>query len=87
MEGPFISQEKKGAHPSEHIRNFDDGFQDVVETYGSISDVAIVTLAPELNNSKTVIEEFIKRGVVVSLGKYALLILISMISVLGCIYD
>ncbi|XP_046575078.1 N-acetylglucosamine-6-phosphate deacetylase-like [Haliotis rubra] len=68
VEGPFISREKKGAHPPEHIRIFDNGFQDVLETYGSVSDVAIVTLAPELNNSKMVIEEFIKRGIVVSLG-------------------
>ncbi|XP_005105202.1 N-acetylglucosamine-6-phosphate deacetylase [Aplysia californica] len=68
VEGPFISKEKKGAHPEQLIKDFDGGFKDVLETYGDLSNVSLVTLAPEKSNAKEVIEEFCKRGIVVSVG-------------------
>jgi N-acetylglucosamine-6-phosphate deacetylase len=38
------------------------------DVYGSMENVRIVTLAPELNNATDVIEELTKRGITVSLG-------------------
>ena len=37
--------------------------------YGSLENVRIVTLAPELKNAIEVIEELTKSGITVSLGK------------------
>jgi N-acetylglucosamine-6-phosphate deacetylase len=37
--------------------------------YGSMENVRIITLAPELNNAVEVIEELTERGITVSLGK------------------
>ena len=48
LEGPFISTEKKGAHKLEYIQNLNGGFQDIMDTYGNLDDVSIITLAPEL---------------------------------------
>lgn len=77
MEGPFISREKRGAHPESHIRNFEDGaFKELLKTYGSLDNVAIVTLAPELTGSHEVIKELTTRGICVSVGE----------SRLGCVY-
>ncbi|KAL0993722.1 hypothetical protein UPYG_G00112430 [Umbra pygmaea] len=69
LEGPFISLEKKGAHPEEYLRSFlSDGMSDLIETYGTLDNVAMVTLAPELPNSQTVVRELTQRGITVSLG-------------------
>ncbi|KAM6962449.1 N-acetylglucosamine-6-phosphate deacetylase [Aplochiton taeniatus] len=70
LEGPFISMEKKGAHPGKYIRTFQSGgIEELFETYGALDNVIMVTLAPELMNSKSVIQELIQRGITVSLGK------------------
>ncbi|XP_007423909.2 N-acetylglucosamine-6-phosphate deacetylase [Python bivittatus] len=69
LEGPFISKEKKGAHPEDYLRTFESGaFQDLLATYGSLDCVRIVTLAPEMKRSSEVIRELTKRGICVSLG-------------------
>ncbi|KFP97371.1 Putative N-acetylglucosamine-6-phosphate deacetylase, partial [Haliaeetus albicilla] len=69
LEGPFISKEKKGAHPEHCLRTFEAGaFQDLLATYGSLDCVRIVTLAPEMKRSSEVIQELTKRGICVSLG-------------------
>nr|XP_008250215.2 N-acetylglucosamine-6-phosphate deacetylase isoform X1 [Oryctolagus cuniculus] len=69
LEGPFISREKRGAHPEAHLRSFEaDGFHDVLATYGSLDNVRIVTLAPELGRSREVIQALTARGICVSLG-------------------
>ncbi|KAJ1097792.1 hypothetical protein NDU88_002909 [Pleurodeles waltl] len=69
LEGPFISREKKGAHPEHCLRTFEErGFQDLLATYGSLEGVSIVTLAPEIQRSNEVIAELAKRGICVSLG-------------------
>ncbi|XP_023654413.1 N-acetylglucosamine-6-phosphate deacetylase isoform X1 [Paramormyrops kingsleyae] len=69
LEGPFISREKRGAHPEHCLRSFQQGsLTDLLEVYGSLDNVSIVTLAPELPGSPTVIQELVKMGVTVSLG-------------------
>lgn len=69
LEGPFISVEKKGAHPEQFLRTFQTGgIEDLMEAYGSLDNVAIVTLAPELSRSQSVVEVLCQRGITVSLG-------------------
>uniref|UniRef100_A0A672GGB3 N-acetylglucosamine-6-phosphate deacetylase n=1 Tax=Salarias fasciatus TaxID=181472 RepID=A0A672GGB3_SALFA len=69
LEGPFISSEKKGAHPEKYLRTFQSGgMADLTETYGSLDNVTVVTLAPELAGSQSVVRELSARGVTVSLG-------------------
>nr|KAG5689316.1 hypothetical protein BaRGS_022040 [Batillaria attramentaria] len=66
LEGPFISREKKGAHPEVYILGFKNGFQDLLDIYGSLDNVAIITVAPELERSEEVIRECVSRGITVS---------------------
>lgn len=74
LEGPFISREKRGAHPEAHLRSFEaDAFQDVLATYGGLDNVRIVTLAPELGHSQEVIRALTALGICVSLGIVGLL--------------
>ncbi|XP_018425555.1 PREDICTED: N-acetylglucosamine-6-phosphate deacetylase [Nanorana parkeri] len=69
LEGPFISSEKKGAHPEHCLRSYRErGFSELMDTYGTLDGVSIVTLAPEMEKSKEVIEELVQRGMRVSLG-------------------
>lgn len=69
LEGPFISVEKKGAHPERFLRTFrSGGMEDLTEAYGGLENVAMVTLAPELPHSQSVVRELSQRGVTVSLG-------------------
>ncbi|KAL2100885.1 hypothetical protein ACEWY4_002646 [Coilia grayii] len=69
LEGPFISEEKRGAHPPKFLRSFKaGGVADLMETYGPLDNVAVVTLAPELENSGPVIQELARRGITVSVG-------------------
>lgn len=69
LEGPFISKEKKGAHPQQFLLTFQSrGIEDLMEVYGSLDNVAMVTLAPELAGSQSVVRELCKRGITVSLG-------------------
>ncbi|XP_033023220.1 N-acetylglucosamine-6-phosphate deacetylase [Lacerta agilis] len=69
LEGPFISKEKRGAHPEHCLRTFEKGaFQELLDTYGSLDSVRIVTLAPEMKRSSEVIKELTKCGICVSLG-------------------
>lgn len=70
LEGPFISREKRGAHPEAYLRSFEDNaFHDVLATYGSLDNVRIVTLAPELERSHEVIQALTAQGIRVSLGE------------------
>lgn len=70
LEGPFISREKRGAHPEAYLRSFEaSAFHDVLATYGSLDNVRIVTLAPELSRSHEVIRALTARGICVSLGE------------------
>ncbi|XP_056392277.1 N-acetylglucosamine-6-phosphate deacetylase [Hyla sarda] len=69
LEGPYISAEKKGAHPQHCLRSFSEGgFSELLNTYGTLDGVCIVTIAPEMERSGEVIKELVKRGICVSLG-------------------
>lgn len=73
LEGPFISEQKRGAHPPKFLRTFKaGGVADLMETYGHLDNVALVTLAPELANSAAAIHELSGRGIAVSLGAYVI---------------
>ncbi len=71
LEGPFLAPERRGAHPAQHLQApsraalnaLIDGF-----CGGAEADVALVTLAPELEGAAEVIEDLRAAGVVVSLG-------------------
>ena len=67
LEGPFISHEKRGVHPPEHIR------LPSLELLGRFWEAArghikLLTIAPELPGALEVIAEAARRGICVSLG-------------------
>jgi N-acetylglucosamine-6-phosphate deacetylase len=72
LEGPFISAEDgpRGAHPREHVRDADVSlFLRWQEAAGG--RIKLVTLAPEVPGAMRLIEQLVKRNVVVSLGHSA----------------
>lgn len=68
VEGPFISPKKKGAHPEQYIKKFDQGFKSVTDMYDDLDNVCMLTLAPEIPNALSIIEELCRRNIKVSLG-------------------
>ena len=48
LEGPFMNVAKKGAHRAENLREPFAGLPALLDTYGSLDSVKVVTLAPEL---------------------------------------
>lgn len=66
-EGPFISREKRGVHPIEHIR---DASLDLFDRMWQASrgHIEIMTVAPEIAGADDLIREATRRGVHVSLG-------------------
>ena len=64
IEGPYISNDKRGTHPAELLR---ETVPDTFDTAG----VAIVTVAPELPGAVRFIERLVESRVVVSLGHSA----------------
>ncbi len=70
LEGPFISPLKRGAHPVDLILPLTNGRTTAQETYGSdLSNVALVTIAPELPGAIDVIDWLVEKGVIVSVGE------------------
>ncbi len=68
LEGPFISPEKPGCHPIEHIRDADGQPDALRRACGSTAYVKMVTLAPERPGAMACIAELVAQGVVVSAG-------------------
>ncbi len=67
LEGPFLNPSKRGAHPQEHLLPLTlDHVQRVLGNYSHL--VKIMTLAPELDPTGSVISHLTKLGVIVSLG-------------------
>ena len=69
VEGPFISRHKKGAHPEEFVISPEDGIRTLEAVYGEgLANVALITLAPELEWAMEVVEACVTRGIIVSVG-------------------
>ena len=66
LEGPFLSADRAGAHPVEHLRSPD---LDLLASFllGGCS-VTTVTLAPELTRAGELIDALVGRNITVSLG-------------------
>jgi N-acetylglucosamine-6-phosphate deacetylase len=63
LEGPFIAQKMKGAHPLQYVRTPDlsqTGLDALRAVYGSLDGVALVTLAPELPGSLDLISALVE---------------------------
>jgi N-acetylglucosamine-6-phosphate deacetylase len=65
LEGPFISLEKKGAHPAGHVSPPDPV---LLNELLDLAPVRMITLAPELDGARGLVETAGRRGVVVSAG-------------------
>lgn len=70
-EGPFISPERSGAHPPEYIRAPIKGGESVEECYGDLSNIKIITMAPELEGAYDAYKYCAERGITVSMGHTA----------------
>ncbi|WP_323357866.1 N-acetylglucosamine-6-phosphate deacetylase [Cyanobium gracile] len=71
LEGPFLAPERRGAHPAQHLQAPSRAALDALIAGfagGAEADVALVTLAPELEGAAEVIDQLRAAGVVVSLG-------------------
>jgi N-acetylglucosamine-6-phosphate deacetylase len=67
LEGPFLNPEKRGAHPSESLLPLTlEQVKRVLGDYSSL--VKVMTLAPELDPTRTVIPYLRSLGITVSLG-------------------
>ena len=74
LEGPFLEPSRRGAHPQEHLRPPSlEALAERLEGFsgGPEGDVALMTLAPELEGAEAVIQELGARQVVVCLGHSA----------------
>ncbi len=65
LEGPFLSPERPGTHPLEHLRAPD---VDLLERLLDAGEVTQMTLAPELPGAGALVECLRERGVAVSAG-------------------
>ena len=74
LEGPFLARERRGAHPEQHLAApSTKALQERIDGFsgGPAGDIALVTLAPELEGSAEVIAALKRQGVIVSLGHSA----------------
>ena len=67
LEGPFLNPDRRGAHPLEYLRSAD---LDLARYFWEAAreQIAIVTLAPELEGADRLVRWFAERGVVVAAG-------------------
>ncbi|CAF1237426.1 unnamed protein product [Rotaria sordida] len=70
IEGPFLNEDKRGAHRTDFLRESPHGIEDLLSCYGSFDNVSIVTIAPEIPNMiENVIPILIEKyGLIVSIG-------------------
>jgi len=68
LEGPFISPDKAGCHPIEHVCDADGQPDALRRACGSTSHVKLVTLAPERPGAMACIGELVAQGIAVSAG-------------------
>ena len=65
LEGPFLSAERPGMHPVEHMRAADLALLDRLLDAGPVTEM---TIAPELPGAEVLLRRLRERGVVVSAG-------------------
>lgn len=70
-EGPFISPERPGAHPQHCIQAPVHVEQSLKDCYGSLENIRLITLAPELEGAVNTIQYLHNQGIIVSLGHTA----------------
>ena len=68
LEGPMLSTRHAGAHEPEYLTGAD---VDVIDGWHRSTGVAMVTIAPELDNALDIIGELNRRGVAVAAGHSA----------------
>ena len=69
VEGPFMNIDKRGAHPEKFIQDTCLESEDQIkEFFGSMSNISIMTIAPELPNACAMIGILTKNNVVCSIG-------------------
>jgi N-acetylglucosamine-6-phosphate deacetylase len=67
LEGPFLARERRGAHPGQHLASPSPAA--LAERIAGFEDqIALITLAPELEGAAAVISELRRLGIAVSLG-------------------
>ena len=69
MEGPFLAEKKKGAHPADLLRHPEELDDERLATF--VEGLRIITIAPELRGAPALIRRLAERGVRVSLGHSA----------------
>ena len=69
IEGPFISIEKKGAHPEQFIKSEClSSEEDIIKFFGCIDNISIITIAPELKYATEMIQILTQHNIVCSIG-------------------
>lgn len=70
IEGPFINPEKKGAHNPVHIISPTKGLDSLKEVFGSLENISIITIAPELPGALDCIRDLsqVNSKIIVSVG-------------------
>ena len=68
LEGPFLAVNKRGAHPRRHVQPLTLGRLKQLMDGFSAEDVALVTMAPELDPRHEALDWLVEQGIVVSLG-------------------
>ncbi len=70
LEGPFLANERRGAHPPEHLAV--PSLEALEQRIGGFeSEIALMTLAPELPGASAVIARLRELGIMVALGHSA----------------
>lgn len=70
LEGPFLANERRGAHPPEHLAV--PSLEALDERIGGFeTEIALMTLAPELPGASAVIARLRELGIMVALGHSA----------------
>eukprot|EP01116_Phalansterium_solitarium_P011666 TRINITY_DN2741_c0_g1_i4.p1 TRINITY_DN2741_c0_g1~~TRINITY_DN2741_c0_g1_i4.p1 ORF type:complete len:399 (+),score=-12.59 TRINITY_DN2741_c0_g1_i4:70-1266(+) len=68
VEGPFINEQKYGAHKKEFVKSRCHDFDELCRTYGCLDNIRVITVAPEIPGMLPCIPQLVSRGIVVSCG-------------------
>ncbi|KAK8790927.1 hypothetical protein WA158_005558 [Blastocystis sp. Blastoise] len=67
-EGPFIAPQRRGAHPLDCVKSPVEGGKSVMDMYGSLENIKIVTIAAENPGAPEAIKFMVEHGLTVSEG-------------------